>query len=533
MGKYFLTFILIVPKLCQGFFVGPSTYFLNYAKLDSSWSQRILAHTFQATKSSESGEDHDEEFVRQLASAALIETGMFDDKYPTSADGWASCNIVVKKELTPEKQLKKYLRKHGKDARVDRKRLADLVLGVTVWQLRYHYVLSNGNLDNIYQFQNVSKVVRQIVDLHADRIDEMNGTSFLKWPDNAIDALTIEFSLPRFLSKILIKQYGEERSRHIAANSNKPGPITIRRNFVVTRNYTEYEFIEEIEKDYCGLCKRVSKICGCYRLERETSRGKSIWSMDTWKRGFFEVQDLGSQLILKSLEIQDVVDKVGISGLCIVDYCAGNGGKSLGILSQIYEHASIFIDNVPSVPKVYAHDVDSLRLKQLLGSMNRTGIPKDIVEAVCTDRLTEKSGILASFPSNLSAGVVLVDAPCSSSGVLRRRPSQRWMMDEHDILSTLPKLQLTILENASKLVCSGGILVYSTCSILPSENEDVANAFEELPNFKKNWERWEFDESEWTSLGRTSGSKNYRIILPNDFHECDGFFIARWRKRIE
>lgn len=237
---------------------------------------------------------------------------------------------------------------------------------------------------------------------------------------------------------------------------------------------------------------------------------------------------MGSQLIVKATNIHD--------GETVVDYCAGNGGKSLAVAAMI----NLGIENSGSKRShLYAHDVVPLRLKQLLGSLERAGVNKAMITAVCSAKIVHPiesiprpdEDILHSFPSGLAVDVVLVDAPCSSVGVLRRRPSQRWFISEKQIISLLPNLQKEILYDASKLVKKGGRLVYATCSILPSENQDVAQWFEYLANNTFEWEPWDFDEEEWREFGMRGGKQNWRIILPQA-NRCDGFFIARWRRRM-
>ncbi|KAL7523554.1 hypothetical protein ACHAXR_000233, partial [Thalassiosira sp. AJA248-18] len=129
-----------------------------------------------------------------------------------------------------------------------------------------------------------------------------------------------------------------------------------------------------------------------------------------------------------------------------------------------------------------------------------------------------------------SFDAVLVDAPCSSTGVLRRRPSQRWDLTEKQSFEVLPDLQLEILENASSFVNEkGGKLVYSTCSLLREENEDVVRKFERSSVFlNEGFERWEFvpqaDDTE------VSEENPHTLTLIPSETGSDGFFIARWKR---
>ena len=131
--------------------------------------------------------------------------------------------------------------------------------------------------------------------------------------------------------------------------------------------------------------------------------------------------------------------------------------------------------------------------------------------------------------------MVLVDAPCSSTGVLRRRPSQRWSLREDEISKVLPDLQLEILTKAASFVKKGGKLVYSTCSLLNEENESIVERFQDInPTF----EPWEFESSSTKTSsilekdGKEAANNNLHTvtILPSD--TSDGFFISRWKRRI-
>lgn len=125
------------------------------------------------------------------------------------------------------------------------------------------------------------------------------------------------------------------------------------------------------------------------------------------------------------------------------------------------------------------------------------------------------------------ADVVLVDAPCSSTGVLRRRPSQRYLLQHEEIIHHFPTLQVSILKEAASLVKVGGRLVYATCSICRNENENVVELFENSLHFETQWTRWSFDE--WKENDKSDTFDHCLNILPNK-DGSDGFFIARWKR---
>ena len=205
-------------------------------------------------------------------------------------------------------------------------------------------------------------------------------------------------------------------------------------------------------------------------------------------------------------------------GETVLDYCAGNGGKTFAIASRILEPKGIEAENnIKSTrSRIVAHDISVDRLKRLSGSLGRVGIlPEDISTTMGSDPLFSLS--------DGGADVVLVDAPCSSSGTLRRSPSHRFELTS-SIVKDFPKLQLDILNQAAKLTKVGGRLVYSTCSILELENEGVVDAFESS-SISGKWKRWSFQERE-----KDDPRPHCRVLLPSLHNDSDGFFIARWIK---
>ena len=255
---------------------------------------------------------------------------------------------------------------------------------------------------------------------------------------------------------------------------------------------------------------------------------KSIWSMKGWINGYFEVQDMGSQIIVQSLELTGRES--------VLDYCAGNGGKTFSIASALMNNDN---NRAQQHSKIVAHDVVEERLRQIKGSMTRVGFHKVNDEESNKSTFSASNGdnkctIQLCKPADLgtsSFDAVLVDAPCSSSGVLRRRPSQRWGLTEQEVCKVLPNLQLEILLKAASFVSDKGRLVYSTCSLLEEENESVVKQFEQT---SEGFEPWKFDISNTNNRDReesdeVSNNMQHTItLLPSD--ESDGFFIARWKR---
>mmetsp|Transcript_8176 Transcript_8176/g.17516 ORF Transcript_8176/g.17516 Transcript_8176/m.17516 type:complete len:722 (-) Transcript_8176:41-2206(-) len=263
------------------------------------------------------------------------------------------------------------------------------------------------------------------------------------------------------------------------------------------------------------------------------NQSKSIWSMKAWKKGYFEVQDAGSQFIVQSLQVQP--------GDSILDYCAGNGGKTFGLASAI--RTQCLFSNSSQASYIVAHDVVDERLRQVKGSMSRVGfVPngsgdssdRDVYAAERGNVTIEIMNSSTLEASCLEFDAVLVDAPCSSSGVLRRRPSQRWEITQQEVFAQLPYLQLSILEKAASFVRKGGRLIYSTCSVLDVENDGVVDEFERTRAFSNlGFSRWDFGLDEANDKSSTCNyahGKHTVTMLPTEYGN-DGFFVARWIKR--
>jgi 16S rRNA (cytosine967-C5)-methyltransferase len=211
-------------------------------------------------------------------------------------------------------------------------------------------------------------------------------------------------------------------------------------------------------------------------------RGKpAIEKLEVFEKGWFEVQDAGSQRLVEFAAPR--------RGQTVVDFCAGAGGKTLALASAMR-----------STGQVYACDVSSARLQRLKPRLARSGATS--VQPFGIDN--EHDPKLKRLAGR--ADLVLVDAPCSGTGTLRRNPELKWRMQE-DAIDELVRLQTSILAAAAKLVKRGGVLVYATCSLLQRENEAVAQAFSARhPGFAT------------ATLFR---------IRP-DIADSDGFFAARW-----
>lgn len=501
--------------------------------------------------------------MKQLASEALVPVF-----YPSNTNGKLELDNLKNKPsgtIDAEKALKKLLSRYQKlveakntttfeERQTSRKMLADLVLGTSVMRLLHYHTLlvlalqsdcyDDIPIDDIEPVHGVTKdynckskntsshetrmkIVGAMVDIHMKYMMKKKSSipNFQNLPisssfrfNTPAERISISHSLPLFFIEMLIDQYGETVTEQMAHVFNKPGPITVRRNKI--KCSSDELLTTRLLQENNISTERMSN--GCIRLLLNDSWSPSklsIWSLESWKEGWFEIQDSGSQFIVRATEA-NVDDRI------VVDYCAGNGGKTLALASELYRDDSF--DRSLHIKQnrdtlIIAHDIVEERMRQLKGNLQRAGLNNDpsgtcnvIIETTLDQDISEYKDM---------ADLVLVDAPCSSSGVLRRRPTQRFLLDKNEIQHEFPKLQMSILKEASHLVKVGGKLVYSTCSISHFENEDVVHNFEaSFPDFGKKWQQWHFHEEE-----QSHKNSHFKTLLPN-MHGSDGFFIARWKR---
>ena len=179
------------------------------------------------------------------------------------------------------------------------------------------------------------------------------------------------------------------------------------------------------------------------------SERKNVFITDAFKRGYFEVQDASSQLVAPFLGVKP--------GMRVVDTCAGAGGKTLHLASLMENKGQII-----------AMDIYGGKLAQLKKRAKRAGVHN------IDTRVIENSKVIKKLKDKADA--VLIDAPCSGLGVLKRNPDSKWKL-QPEFIENIKATQADILTRYSQMVKLGGKLVYATCSILPSENQEQVKIF--------------------------------------------------------
>jgi 16S rRNA (cytosine967-C5)-methyltransferase len=302
-------------------------------------------------------------------------------------------------------------------------------------------------------------------------------------PEDPLDALAAQTSLPRWLAKLWSEQLGADETRLLAAALNQRAPLTVRANLLKS---SRDDLIDTLQAEGSRVEPTKLSPWGA------TFTGRTnVFALRAFKAGLFEVQDEGSQLIALACEARP--------GHLVVDACAGAGGKALALASEMRNKG-----------RLVAADRDGRRLDELRPRARRAGVHN--WEA----RLVPESSDARIADLREQADVVLVDAPCSGLGALRRNPDARWRLDPAEV-DSFPPRQKEILERYARLVKPGGRLVYATCSINRAENEDVRAAFLAAHS--------EFKPAQALPERVGLGTGSEIQLLPHR-HGTDGFYIA-------
>ncbi len=289
---------------------------------------------------------------------------------------------------------------------------------------------------------------------------------------NDIEVMSVKYSCPLWLTERLMNQFGADLCEKILDDSLKPHGTYVRVNSL---KYDKAAATDILLKEGVRTVDTGEK--DCLKVEGAININKS----SLYKEGGYSLQNINSQRAVLALNPQE--------GETVMDLCAAPGGKT-AYIAELMKNTG----------RVIAFDVYEHKIKLIENTAKRLGI--NIIEAKCNDSrifCEEFKGI---------ADRVLADVPCSGIGVIHKKPDIKYNRKSEDI-DSLVKIQKDILENAAKYVKVGGIIVYSTCTIISGENEMQTNEFiKRHPEFEK--------EEEW-------------LYFP---HETDGsgFYVCRLRK---
>ncbi len=316
----------------------------------------------------------------------------------------------------------------------------------------------------------------------------------IKYPDrnsNIVEYLSVFYSHPAWIVKKFIADYGVEFAEEMLKANNQTPPFCIRTNSLKIERSKLMEILEAEGIEYEE---------GMYNTEAIYIRGtSSIEDRQSFINGYYQIQDESSMLVGHVINPKP--------GDTILDMCSAPGGKAT--------HLAELMNNTGTI---IARDVHQHKLRLIDESCKRLGI--SIIKTELYDAKKLDETLVGKVDK------VLLDAPCSGLGVIRRKPDLRYKKKQ-DNFSELSKLQLEILEKAGRYVKPEGVLIYSTCTINKDENINVVNSF-----ITSNKEFYlESIEGLLPDKLKVQGAERGYIELYPNINHTDGFFIARLRRK--
>ncbi len=300
-----------------------------------------------------------------------------------------------------------------------------------------------------------------------------------------IERISVQTSHPRALVERMVALLGIEEAEEFFRASNEIVPTTIQTNTLKT---DADGLRAALEREGVGVTAH-PWLAGCFTL---TGTG-DLEALQAWREGLFTVQDTAGKLTALTAAPK--------SGDFVLDVCAAPGGKSFAMAMLMEDRG-----------KIVSCDVEPHKLRVMDAGAERLGIG-------CMETRLADGRV---FDETLAerADVVLCDVPCSGLGIIRKKPDIRYK--ELSALAELPAIQRGILDNAARYVRSGGTLIYSTCTVLPEENEQVTDAFLRAhPDFS-------YDAF---VLPQPIGAVEGHITLFPQRHGTDGFYICRMKRK--
>ena len=305
--------------------------------------------------------------------------------------------------------------------------------------------------------------------------------------DRNLMPVQMRSNLPKWLFDKFVAQYGETETLELAHALNQPAPLDLRVNSIkATRDDVAAELaqapIAATPTPFAPLGLRVLK-------------KPSLQNLPLFKSGAIEVQDEGSQVLAQIVGAK--------RGEMVVDFCAGAGGKTLALGALMR-----------NTGRLYAFDISEKRLAKLKPRLARSGLSNVHPVQIAHERDAKIKRLAGKIDR------VLVDAPCSGLGTLRRNPDVKWRQ-KIEAIAEMQEKQASILDGAARLLKGGGRLVYATCSLLAEENETI------VENFLA-----EHEEFALVPMSKVLAEQkidlemgDYLKLMPHK-HQTDGFFAA-------
>ncbi|WP_417367866.1 RsmB/NOP family class I SAM-dependent RNA methyltransferase [Flavobacterium beibuense] len=355
-----------------------------------------------------------------------------------------SLNFIFNEGEYADKVVAKALKKDKRWGSHDRKFVAETIYEIVRWKRLYAEIAEVKEpytRDNLWRIFAVWAVLRGY-NLPDWKYFEETPVRRIKGRFDELSKIRkFRESIPDWMDELGVKELGEKKWEKELAAQNEQAKVILRVNTLKTTkeqlrailmdSNIETEFLKQYP-DALVLTERAN-----------------VFLTQAFKDGLFEVQDASSQLVARFLDVAP--------GMRVVDTCAGAGGKTL--------HMASIMENKG---QLIAMDIYESKLKQLKLRAKRNSVFN------IDYRVIESTKVIKKLHEK--ADRVLIDAPCSGLGVLKRNPDSKWKL-QPEFIDNIKKTQREVLENYSKMVKPGGKLVYATCSVLPSENEEQVKHF--------------------------------------------------------
>lgn len=404
-------------------------------------------------------------------------------------------------------------------SKLDQALVNEIVTGVIRWQLKLDFILdkilsrglkhTDPQLVNIlriglYQILFMNKIpdyaiLNETVNLTKYLAYKKYATSLVnsvlrellrnpelnKAPDrekNLLEYLSIQYSHPKSLVKHWLRIFSEEETEKLLEKNNERAKITFRINNLLASNEEIKQYLDENKIDY-SLNKYYENI---FVINKSSV---NLEENPLFKEGKITVQDASAVIATELLAPNE--------NSFVIDMCASPGGKTCHLA-----------DMMQNKGKILANDISKQRTDLIVENINRLKVKN--TEISISDALNINEDIKADY--------ILLDAPCTGSGIIRKLPEIKYLNREKTLKKTV-EIQRKLLEKATKLLKENGVIIYSTCSIEPAEN------MENVMWFLKNFPQFSLEKAD--NYVNSFFCKNDCVQIFTHIHDCNGAFAAR------
>ena len=430
---------------------------------------------------------------------------------------------IMSKKSYPDLVINQYFLKNKHINEGEIKLITEIVYGTIRWKEKLRYCLNlflsheikNKKVElilliGIYQILHLNSIpdyaaINETVELASIKFDKKiknlvnallrqisRNKENLDFPEQKTDTsrfMSVNYSYPKWLIDKWIDSYGTKVTKNMCISLNEHSRATIR----VNQNLIERDKMLELISSDCKPEKTKYSNVGIH-----IDNQYKIINSNLYKDGYFSIQDESSQIVSLILDPK--------AGQTVLDACGAPGTKTNHIAELMKNKGTII-----------CCDINNKRLRLVNNDTKRLG--STIVQTINADAKD------LTFNCKIKFDKILVDAPCSGLGTIKKNPDLKWNKNMDDI-NNLSSIQIGILNNVSRLVKTGGIVVYSVCTLMKEENEQVC---EEFLNTNKNFNIDNNLPMKYEKINRLLDRNGYFSSLKYLDH-MDGFFIARFRK---